>query len=294
MLKSMTGFGRADFSHDKRNIYLEIKSVNSRYLDTNIKISKRYSFAEEKILSIIKDNIKRGKVEISAHVDASQVDELDVKVNELLAKQYQQGLEKLKVDLSLEGDIEVELISTFPDVIKTSPKIEDEEKLISSIETVTKSAIETFDEMRTLEGNSLAEDIVERAKELRKMAVKVKELSAKLPEKNKEKIVQRIDELLDSKVEISEDRILLEAAIFADKASVTEEIVRMNSHIKQLLDIIENSNEPQGKKLDFIVQEMNREANTIGSKANDLEITKIVIDMKSEIEKIREQVQNVE
>ncbi|QOX62541.1 YicC family protein [Anoxybacterium hadale] len=294
MIKSMTGFGRSEYTDGKRNIIVEIKSVNHRYSDISFKMPRRYSFAEDKLKSAVKDIARRGKIDVSIMVENITEDDTNVRLNTMVAKQYYDNLRELQKSFDLCGDITLQFLSTLPDVMKAIPDVEDEEAIFKSLEIPVLEAAKKLDAMRTLEGAKLAEDIIKRGDYIRSY---VKEIETRSPEVTRcysDKLKERIKELLGNNVTVPEDRILVEAAIFADKCSITEELVRLDSHILQLNSIISKSNQPDGKKLDFLVQEMNREANTIGSKANDIEITSKVLEIKSEIEKIREQVQNIE
>jgi uncharacterized protein (TIGR00255 family) len=294
MIKSMTGFGRSEYSDGKRNITVEIKSVNHRYSDMAVKMPRRYSFAEDRLKSIVKGIARRGKIEISVIVENLTEDDMNVRLNTMVAKQYHDNLKQLKEFFDLNGEITLQFLASMPDVMRAVPDVEDEEKICKSLEIPVADAAKRLDEMRIVEGSKLAEDIIQRGEIIRGLVSKVAERSPLVAVGYTEKLRERIKDLIGNTIEVPEDRIITEAAIFADKCSVTEELVRLDSHMLQLASIISKSNQPDGKKLDFLVQEMNREANTIGSKANDIEITNIVIDIKSEIEKIREQVQNIE
>jgi len=294
MIKSMTGFGRGEYSDGKRNIIAEIRTVNHRYSDITVKMPRRYSFAEEKIKNTVKETIRRGKVEVSIIVENITENDINVKLNTMVAKQYYENLIELKETFGLSGDVDLRLIASLPDVMKAIPDVEDEEELLAHILIPIREACGKLDEMRCVEGNKLAEDLIMRAGLIRN---KTNEIAAAVPDAAKlyaEKLKDRIVELIGNSVSIPEDRILIEAAIFADKSNITEELVRLDSHMLQLVKIIGESAQPDGKKLDFLVQEMNREANTIGSKANNMDITSSMLEIKSEIEKIREQVQNIE
>ncbi len=294
MIKSMTGFGRSEYADGKRNIIVEIKSVNHRYCDVTMKMPRRYSFAEERLKAIVKKIARRGKIDVSIMVENVTENDTNVKLNTLVAKQYYDNLKELKNDFNMAGEITLQFLATLPDVMKIVPFLEDEEELLKSLSVPVEEAAKRLDEMRVIEGKKLAEDIEQRGELIRQMVKGIEQRSPEVGKAYMEKLRERIKELIGNSVTIPEDRILLEAAIFSDKCSVTEEVVRLDSHIQQLKTILSNSNQPDGKKLDFLVQEMNREANTIGSKANDIQITNIVLDVKSEIEKIREQVQNIE
>jgi uncharacterized protein (TIGR00255 family) len=290
----MTGFGRSEYTDGKRSIIVEIKSVNHRYSDITFKMPRRYSFAEDRLKGAVKDIARRGKIDVSIMVENITEDDTNIRLNHMVAKQYYDNLRELQNEFDVGGDITLQFLATLPDVMKAIPDVEDEEAIYKSLEIPVLGAAKKLDEMRTLEGAKLAEDIVQRGEFIRSC---VKEIEVRSPEVTRayaDKLRDRIKELIGTNVAIPEDRILVEAAIFADKCSITEELVRLDSHIIQLNSIISKSNQPDGKKLDFLVQEMNREANTIGSKANDIEITNKVLEIKSEIEKIREQVQNIE
>lgn len=293
MIKSMTGFGKGEYSDGKYSVTVEIKSVNHRYADINVKIPRRYSFAEEKIKNQIKSSVSRGKLDVSVLIEALLDGDISVNLNTGIAEKYISNLKALKESYNLEGEITLELISSMPDVIRAVSDVEDEEEVMSVIGKAVEIAVENLDLMRIKEGKKLAEDLHMRGDLI---ASYVKKTETKVPEtvsNYKEKLNDRISELVSNKIEVPEERILLEAAIFADKTNITEELVRLDSHIRQLHDIL-SSDGSNGKKLDFLVQEMNREANTIGSKVSDIEMTGNVIEIKSEVEKIREQVQNVE
>ncbi len=294
MIKSMTGFGRAEYSDGKRNITVEIKSVNHRYCDISIKMPRRYSFVEDKIKTAIKEKIKRGKIDVSVMVENITENDVTVKLNSMVAKQYFDNLKTLKEEFDLDGEITLEYLASLPDVIKPVPDVDDEEEMTAAILNPVRAAAENLEAMRAVEGEKLAEDLIGRGETIKGLVAKIEERADEVPKAYTEKLKNRIQELIGSSVTVPEDRILVEAAIFADKCSIAEELTRLYSHMEQMKSIIENSRQPEGKKLDFLVQEMNREANTIGSKANDIEITNLMLKVKAEVEKIREQVQNVE
>ena len=298
MIKSMTGFGRGEYTDGKRNMVVEIKTVNHRYADITIKMPRRYSFAEDKIKSAIKAHIRRGKADVFIMVENIGDSDVSVQINEELAKQYLEKMVSLRDALGepegFNDQLSLLQIAGLPDVIKTTPAAEDEEEIMQALLIPTLQAAQNLDKMRATEGEKLAEDLLAKGENLK---ILLDQIAARAPQVATDytaKLRERITELIGNSVQIPEDRILVEAAIFADKCAIDEEITRLNSHIMQLRDIVSTSNQPDGKKLDFLVQEMNREANTIGSKANDITITGYVLDLKSEIEKIREQVQNIE
>lgn len=294
MIKSMTGFGRGEYSDGKRNVIAEIRTVNHRYADINIKMPKRYSFAEEKIRALVRGKVKRGKAEVSVMVENITEDDMLIKLNALAAKQYMDNLAELKDAYQLAGDIDLKLLAGMPDVMKSVPDVANEDEVIEVVCEAVRLATDNLDEMRLAEGGKLAEDLAMRGRLVRDLVRKIEVRAPLVVKDYVEKLNNRMQELLGDASIIPEERILAETAVFADKSNITEELVRLDSHMKQLADILSASSDPVGKKLDFLVQEMNREANTIGSKANDLEITSLMLETKSEIEKIREQVQNIE
>ncbi|MBE6029034.1 MAG: YicC family protein [Clostridiales bacterium] len=294
MIRSMTGFGRGEFSDGKRNVIAEIKTVNHRYADITVKMPKRYSFAEEKIKGIIKKQVKRGKADVSIIVENLTEGDITVSLNTPVANQYIERLRELKDSYDLSGDIDISLVSSMPDVLKAIPDVADEEEVSAAICKAVELAAANLDDMRIREGEKLAADLMNRGKTIKEIVRKISERAPEVAKEYRDKMYGRIQELLEDKVDLPEERILVEAAIFADKASITEELVRLDSHMDQLKMFLTEGGGAIGKKLDFLVQEMNRETNTIGSKANDLEITSLMLEAKSEIEKIREQVQNIE
>ena len=294
MIISMTGFGRGEFSDGKRTFIAEIRAVNHRYSDITVKMPRRYSFAEDRIKNAVKEVVRRGKLEVSIIVENITEDDTNIRLNTMVARQYFDNLTLLKEEFGLTGEVTLPFLAGLPDVMKAVPDVEDEEEITKCLETSVQSAARHLDEMRIAEGDKLAEDLLARGKHIRELVDRIEERAPRVVEVYTEKLKARIKELIGSSATVPEDRILLEAAIFADKSNITEELVRLDSHIQQLHSIISKSSQPDGKKLDFLVQEMNREANTIGSKANDMEITNVMLEIKSEIEKIREQVQNIE
>ena len=295
MVKSMTGFGRGEYTDEKRHIVVEIRSVNHRYSDISIKMPRRYSFAEDQMKNLVKGRVRRGKVDLSVTVDNLTEEDTDIRLNVPLAEKYCGSLTELADRLSLEdGKITVQFIAALPDVMKTVPGTSDEEEVTKALLAAAAGAVDQIDEMRKIEGEKLAEDILMRGELIRELTEKIADRAPLVVMEYKERLRERIGELLGKSIEVPEERIVTEAAIFADKCNITEELVRLRSHTLQLRKIISESTQPDGKKLDFLVQEMNREANTIGSKANDIEITNRMLELKAEIEKIREQVKNIE
>jgi len=294
MIKSMTGFGRSEYSDGKRNITVEIKSVNHRYSDISVKMPRRYSFAEDKIKAAVKEKLRRGKVDVSIMVENITENDINIKLNEPIARQYYENLKTLQENFDLCGEISLRLLATMPDVMKAMADVEDEEEITKAILTPVSQAASNLEAMRETEGEKLAADLIGKGRSIKSLLDKIEERAPGVVRDYTARLKERIAELLDGNASIPEERILTEAAIFADKCSIDEEITRLNSHLIQLEKILKEGKEAEGKKLDFLVQEMNREANTIGSKANDITITNYMLEIKSEIEKIREQVQNIE
>lgn len=292
MVYSMTGFGRGRFQGDGKEFLVEIKTVNHRYCDLYIKIPRQISFLEDKIREKVGKVISRGKVDIYISFDDFSEDSKSILIDEGLVKAYIRSMELLRDKYELKDDISVSLIAKFPDVIKVEKAEQDEEKLWELLSKVLDDALQTLIDMRRAEGEGLKADLVERTFLIENI---IKEISIRCPEIVKEykyRLENRIKELLDQQV-VDENRMMMEIAIFADRCNIDEELVRLNSHINQFRQTLE-MDVPIGRKLDFLLQEMNREVNTIGSKANDLLVSKKVIEIKSELEKIREQTQNIE
>lgn len=294
MIKSMTGFGRGEYNDGKRNIIVEIKSVNHRYSDISVKMPRRYSFVEDKVKNTVKEKIKRGKVDVSIMVENLTENDVHINLNTMLAQQYYDNLKSLQETFEVSGEITLSMLAGMPDVLKAIPDVDDEEEMTKCILQPVREAAANLEAMRGVEGEKLAADLLMRGGLIKDLVDQIEERAELVPKAYTEKLRERIKELLAGSVTVPEDRILVEAAIFADKCNITEELTRLKSHMDQMGSIIENSTQPDGKKLDFLVQEMNREANTIGSKANDIQITALMLQIKAEIEKIREQVQNIE
>ena len=294
MIKSMTGFGRGEYNDGKRNIIVEIKSVNHRYSDLSVKMPRRYSFVEDKVKNTVKEKIKRGKVDVSIMVENLTENDVHINLNTMLAQQYYDNLKSLQETFDVSGEITLSMLAGMPDVLKAIPDVDDEEEMTKCILQPVREAAANLEAMRGVEGEKLAADLLMRGGLIKDLVDQIEERAELVPKAYTEKLRERIKELLAGSVTVPEDRILVEAAIFADKCNITEELTRLKSHMDQMGSIIENSTQPDGKKLDFLVQEMNREANTIGSKANDIQITALMLQIKAEIEKIREQVQNIE
>lgn len=297
MIKSMTGFGRGEYADEVSKVTVEIKAVNHRYLDLFVKMPRKYSFAEERIKAAVKEKLHRGKVEISVMVDNIGQSDSDVRLDRDLASKYYAALTELRdsFDFGEDSHVSLNLLAKMPEVIRTTAAEEDEEAVTGRIIAAAKKAVEDICRMREAEGARLAADLCARADTVSEIRGRIEQRAPEIEKEYADKFKARVEELLDGVYEVPEERIALEAAIFADKANITEELVRLDSHVNQLRDFLRSEgNEAIGKKIDFLIQEMNREANTIGSKSNDKEITSMMLDLKAEIEKIREQVQNIE
>ena len=292
MVKSMTGYGRARQTLHGRDITVEVRSVNNRYLDCTVKVPRTYIFAEDSVKSRVQKAVSRGKVDVFITIDATAADETVVAVNEPLARGYYEALTKIRDMFSLEGELTAAVLAKFPDVLTVTKAEEDLESVAGDICAVLDEALEAYNAMRAVEGEKLCEDIAGRVTTIETVVGKVEERSPQTVAAYREKLTARMQEVLQSTT-IDESRILTEAAIFADKIAVDEETVRLRSHIAQLRTMLK-SDQPVGRKLDFLILEVNRECNTIGSKCNDLTIAQDVVNMKAEVEKIREQVQNIE
>ncbi|MBE6717050.1 MAG: YicC family protein [Ruminococcaceae bacterium] len=292
MVKSMTGYGRAVSTIGKLTITVEIKSVNHRYFEFTPKVYRAYSFLEEKLKSYLQQYISRGKVDCFVQIESDDVEDSIVQVNHSLAAGYVNAFKDIAEEYELEMNDAFKLLVTRADIFTVRKAPADEDAVWEAVKTVVADACEAFINMRTVEGSKLRDDILSRADNIISNVEYIEKRSPETVKEYNDKLKNRIAELI-ADVNVDEQRLLTEAAIFADKIAVAEETVRLRSHIDQLRDFFE-SEEPVGRKLDFLVQEINREANTIGSKASDIEIARRVIDIKAEVEKIREQVQNIE
>lgn len=290
-MKSMTGFGRANYENDGRTYNVEIKSVNHRYCDISVKMPRSISYLEEKVKKEIANSISRGKVDVYITFENNSAKGKNIKINREIAKIYIDELKELAEDNDINSNIPVTEISKFPDVLVIE-NVEEEDIIWNELEIVLKEALENFIVMRTQEGNRIKEDLEKRIGKIEEKVSKISEYSTRLVEEYVVKLETRIKEILKTDV-VDHERLNQEIVIYADKCSIEEELTRLNSHIAQFRDFI-NLDNPIGKKMDFLIQEMNRETNTIGSKSGSLEITNMVIDMKTEIEDIREQIQNIE
>ncbi len=292
VIKSMTGYGRAQKILNGRDILVEIRSVNHRYYEYSSRVPRTYNYIDEKLKVLLKQGISRGKVEVNVSINNIEGKDTEIAINKGIAEGYVNALRSISAELGLEDDLSLSKLIKLPDIFSIQKTPDDEEQVWDDVAEVAGEALDKFVSMRETEGEKLRNDVLSKAECILKMVGQVETLSPKTVENYRGKLYQKLSELLESK-DIDQQRILTEAAIFAEKIAVDEETVRLRSHISQLKDML-SSADPIGRKLDFIVQEMNREVNTIGSKAQDLNITKIVVDMKAEIEKIREQIQNIE
>lgn len=292
MIKSMTGFGRCELSDESRKITVELKSVNHRYLDVNIKMPKKLNFFEAAIRTVLKEYIQRGKVDIYIGYEDLSEKTVMVKYNAHIAEEYLKYFRQMAQKFDLEDDIRVSTLSRYPEVFSMEEQAMDEDELWTLLQTALRKACEQLAETRQQEGVRLKTDLSAKLQNILENVAKVEERAPEILSSYRQKLEERVYELLGD-TQIDESRISAELVIFADKICTDEETVRLKSHVQSMMDTLE-SGEGIGRKLDFIAQEMNREANTILSKANDLETSNIAIELKTEIEKIREQIQNIE
>lgn len=293
-MKSMTGYGRGECTMYERKFTVEIKAVNHRYNDITVKLPRAIMGFEDEIKKAISKKVFRGKLDVFVNFESFSQEDVNISVNEPLAKSYTETLRKLKSDLQLEGDVTIEMVSKFPDVITVDKNISNEnteneirECLMKAVEDAT----DAFVAMREVEGETLKKNIIEKVAFVNDALQKIEEKAPFVSKDYRARLEAKLADL--DEIQVDESRLLTEVMLFADKACIDEEITRLHSHISQMYSIVEES-VPVGRKLDFLVQEMNRETNTIGSKSNDIQITNHVVDIKSEIEKIREQIQNIE
>ena len=292
MIKSMTGFGRERKVIGSREILVEIRSVNHRYYEFTAKTPRAYGYLDEKLKAFMHGAITRGKVEVSVSIYNQEGVNANIEINREIAKGYLNALRDSAEELSLEDDLKLSNVLRLPDVFTVVKVTDDEEEIWQQVSEVAGAALQRFVEMRVTEGEKMYADISSRLDMIEDTVEKIEKLSPASVDAYRQRLYDKIAEVVGDR-NIDESRILTEAAIFADKIAVDEETVRLKSHISQFRELLK-SGEPVGRKLDFLVQEMNREVNTTGSKASELEITRMVVDMKSEIEKIREQIQNIE
>lgn len=292
MLKSMTGFGRCEIVTKERKLIVEIKAVNHRYCDISIKMPKKLGFFEAGIRTLLKEYIGRGKVDVFITYEDYTENKVCIKYNEDIAREYMDNLHKMAQEFQLENDIKVSHLSRYPEVFTLEERTIDEKELWGILETGLKTAAEKFVETRIAEGNHLKEDILIKLEGMEKLVDYIEERSPEIVLEYRKKITNKVQELLGD-TKIDESILATEITIFADKICVDEEMVRLRSHIQNMKTTLEET-DSIGRKLDFISQEMNREANTILSKGNDLQLSNKAIDLKTEIEKVREQIQNIE
>lgn len=292
MINSMTGYGRAQNIKNGRDISVEIRAVNHRYFELAARVPRSFSYLEEKAKMLVQSRVARGKLEVSLTIQNIEDGDTQIELNMALAKSYAEALDRMAQELGVPNGADASVIAKFSDVFNVKRVVPDEEELWIDVKLVLEDAIAQFCAMRSIEGARMRQDIVERLAAIEARIVEIEAQTEGRLERYRERLFARMQAVLEN-TEIDESRILLEAALYADKSAIDEETVRLRSHLLQFNDIFK-SDVPVGRKLDFLIQEINREVNTIGSKAGDLEITSAVVDIKSEIEKIREQIQNIE
>ena len=293
MIKSMTGFGRCEAADEERKFTVEMKGVNHRYLDANIRMPKKLNFFESAIRSLLKESVHRGKVDIFITYEDFSESQVSLKYNETLAAEYLEKFKMMEEKFSLENDIRVSTLSRYPEVLTMEEKMDDEEELWKGLKKALDGAIAQFVQTRTVEGENLKKDLIAKLDGMLELVGQIEERAPKIIAEYREKLEGKVKELLED-TQIDEGRIASEIVIFADKICTDEEVVRLRSHVEHMKATLLSDDSGIGRKLDFIAQEMNREANTILSKANDLETSNIGIELKTEIEKVREQIQNIE
>lgn len=293
MIKSMTGFGRCEYAKGERRFVVEMKGVNHRYLDVNIRMPKKLNFFETAIRNLLKQSVQRGKVDIFISYEDLSESQVALKYNETLAGEYLRYFHEMEESFGLENDIRVSTLSRCPEVLTMEEQAVDEEELWNELKQALDGAISQFVETRGIEGENLKKDLIEKLDGMVKLADQIEERSPQILSEYRQKLETKVKELL-ADTQIEEGRIAAEVVMFADKICTDEEVVRLRSHILHMKETLQSDESGIGRKLDFIAQEMNREANTILSKANDLETSNIGIDLKTEIEKVREQIQNIE
>ncbi|MCC8123505.1 MAG: YicC family protein [Oscillospiraceae bacterium] len=292
MIKSMTGYGRGDSTPEGRTVTVEVRAVNNRYLDCAVKLPRLYLYAEETIKKELQNRVSRGKVEVTVTMSGVGDGVAAVSVNRPLAERYMRALAELREIYGFQDDITLSLLTRFQNVIEVEPLQDDAQQILPHILTALRTALTDFDAMRTAEGARLAQDVFSRAETLEGTLALVEARAPGIVADYRVRLEAKLRELLQRE-QMDESRIVTEAAVFADKAATDEETVRLHSHLAQLRTLL-SAGGAVGRKLDFLIQEFNREVNTIGSKCNDLETTRLVVDMKAEIEKMREQIQNIE
>ncbi len=293
MILSMTGYGRGEFENENYKIITEMKTVNHRYCDIIIKMPKKLTALEERMKALIKERISRGRVEVYINYDEIIKNEYNVSPNFEVLDQYYGALTQIKDKYELKETISVGLLSKYPDALEISYEETDLEAVWAVMEKSLINALDSVSHMRDVEGAKLKEDIISRVSSIKTMLQSIEVLVPEIVQNHKEKMIERIRELLEGEIEVDQDRVIHEVAVYADKTSIAEEVTRLYSHFDQLDHFLQKGGSV-GRKLDFLVQELNREVNTIGSKSPDIDISNYVIEMKSEVEKIREQIQNIE
>ena len=293
MAISMTGFGRGEFKNDNYHFLVECKTINHKYCDINVRLPRKISFLEDKIRNYVKNFVKRGRVDLYIKLDLIGSEDVNLKFDDKLATQYVNILKEIKEKFDLQDDISVMNVAKFPEIVKCEEKEEDEDLYWSMLKEALDMSMEKLTQMRKEEGEKLDIDTIERCDILANLIDEIEKYSNTVVDEYREKLNNRISEILENPSIIDENRLAQEVAIFADKSSITEEIVRFRSHIEQLRKTVEK-NDSIGRKIDFLIQEMNREVNTTGSKSSNINITNLVVEVKSELEKIREQIQNIE
>jgi len=292
MIKSMTGYGRYEHIDESRKIVFDIRSVNHRYCDVTVKVPRAYGYLEDKIREYVSSNVSRGKIEVFLYVENYTSSDKEITIDHVLAENYYSVLKELKETYALRNDIGLSDLTRFSDIFVTRQQEEDKDKAWEMVLSCLKPAVEDFVATRIREGERLKENLLERADAIKSYVAEIKERAPEIVKEYEVRLRSRIDELLGD-FKADEGKILTEVGIMADKVCIDEELVRLSSHFEELEKILSLS-EPVGRKLDFLVQEINRETNTIGSKANDFNLAKTVVEIKSEIEKLREQIQNIE
>ncbi|MDP4153653.1 MAG: YicC/YloC family endoribonuclease [Bacillota bacterium] len=292
MIKSMTGYGRVSKLINGKEIMVEIKSVNHRYFDFTAKVPRIYGYLEDKVKGLVSQSVNRGKVDVFITINTVGGPDMEVVLNDSLLRSYLAALHHISEEYGVTDDISVSSIARYTDIFNVTRREEDEDELWDEVQTVAEEALASFSHMRGVEGQKLHDDLISRAKYIENITHEIESASEKTAPEYKQRLETHIKELIDS-AQIDETRLLTEVALFADRISITEEIVRLRSHLSQFYTMMEE-NVPIGRKIDFLIQEMNREINTVGSKASDIAVSRLVVDVKAELEKIREQVQNIE
>lgn len=292
MIRSMTGYGRSQQILNGRDISVEIRSVNHRFFEFSARVPRIYGYLEEKMKSFVQGRVSRGKIDVNVTVFTVEGKESEVEINKSLAKGYVEALRGLKEEFDLIDDLSLSSIARFGDIFSVRKAPEDEEAVWADVQVVAQEAVQKFVEMREAEGHRLKEDVLAKLRRIEDLVGQIETLSPQTVASYRERLTAKMKEVLQDQ-NVDEQRLLLEAAIYSEKIAVDEETVRLRSHLKQFTELLE-TDQAVGRKLDFLVQELNRETNTIGSKAQNIEITGMVVEIKSEIEKIREQIQNIE